>query len=167
MGGFVRAKTWLEKKEVVRSQSPFGQLPGWDLRSFIVKEGDDLRKEVLAVQLLRFCQRVFQLEGLDIFLKPYQILNTGYRAGLVEFLEGAQSVDRIKKTLPRGASLKQFFELTFGESYSFIHAKAAQNFARSLVGYSLFTYLVQVKDRHNANILIDEVRASESEKQSV
>lgn len=71
--------------------------------------------------------------------------STGAQAGLVEFLEGAESVDRIKKALPRGLGLKSYFELTFGESYSFFYAKAVQNFVRSLVGYSLLTYLVQVR----------------------
>ena len=33
--------------------------------------------------------------------------------------------------------------------------KAQDNFLRSLVGYSLVCYILQVKDRHNANILID------------
>lgn len=65
-------------------------------------------------------------------------------------------MDKIKKSLPKGLGLKQYFELSFGESYSFIYAKAVKNFVRSLVGYSLLTYVVQVKDRHNANILFDE-----------
>ena len=115
-----------------------------------------MRKEVLAMQLIQFCKKVFEWEGLDIYLKPYQILSTGLQAGLVEFLEGTQSVDRIKKGLPRGFNaLKDHFELNFGESYSFVYAKALQNFVRSLAGYSLVTYIVQVKDRHNANILVD------------
>jgi len=127
------------------------------------------------------------MEGLDIYLRPYQILSTGAQAGLVEFLQGAESVDKIKKTLqaqaqalllqqqqlqqpqPGGSTtsspstspavlptLKQYFELQFGESYSFFYAKAVKNFVKSLVGYSLLTYVVQVKDRHNANILFDE-----------
>lgn len=108
------------------------------------------------MQLIQFCKKVFEWEGLDIYLKPYQILSTGLHAGLVEFLEGTQSVDRIKKGLPRGFNaLKDHFELNFGESYSFVYAKALQNFVRSLAGYSLVTYIVQVKDRHNANILVD------------
>ena len=69
--------------------------------------------------------------------------------------------------------LKDYFEDKFGPSYSPRFAKAVDNFVRSLVGYSLatfvlqvtynirddyycFNYLLQVKDRHNANILIDE-----------
>jgi hypothetical protein len=70
--------------------------------------------------------------------------STGAQAGLVEFLADAESVDKIKKTLPKGMGLKQYFELNFGESYSFFYAKAVKNFVKSLVGYSLFTYLVQV-----------------------
>ena len=34
---------------------------------------------------------------------------------------------------------------------------AQDNFLRSLVGYSLVCYILQVKDRHNANILIDRL----------
>jgi hypothetical protein len=63
----------------------------------------------------------------------------------MEYLEGAESVDKIHKTLPRGMALKQYFELNFGESYSLFYAKAVKNFVRSLVGYSLLTYLVQVR----------------------
>ena len=82
--------------------------------------------------------------------------STGAQAGLVEFLNDADSIDKIKKTLPKGMGLRQYFELNFGESYSVYHAKAVKNFVRSLVGYSLLTYVVQVKDRHNANILVDQ-----------
>ena len=84
--------------QLIRSTSPFGHLPGWKLKSFIVKSGDDLRKEILAMQLIEYCKTVFEMEGMDLFLRPFQIISTGYQAGLVEFIEGAKSIDRIKKT---------------------------------------------------------------------
>jgi hypothetical protein len=157
MRGIVRPKTWEEKKSLIQSLSPFGKLPGWTLRSFIVKSGDDLSKEILAIQIIEYCVKIFQQEGIDIYLRPYQIVNTGFQAGLVEFLEGAISIDRIKKLKPnKSMTLPEYFSLHFGDSYSFIYAKAIQNFVKSLVGYSLMTYLAQVRDRHNANLLIDQ-----------
>lgn len=40
--------------------------------------------------------------------------------------------------------------------YSPIFGAALQNFIRSLAGYCLVTYLLQVRDRHNANIMIQD-----------
>ena len=35
--------------------------------------------------------------------------------------------------------------------------EAQKNFVESLAGYSLYNYLFNVKDRHNANIMIDSM----------
>lgn len=48
---YVRPKTWQERKAIIRASSPFGNLAGWDMKSFIVKSGDDLRKEVIVGRL--------------------------------------------------------------------------------------------------------------------
>lgn len=53
-------------------------------------------------------------------------------------------------------SLRTYYVKTFGGSVkSKIFKKARKAFVRSLAGYSLLCYLLQIKDRHNANILID------------
>lgn len=83
---FSLGKSWEDKKALVRSLSAFGHLQNWNLRSFIVKSGDDLRKEILAMQVIEFCQKIFQMEGLDIILRPYQIISTGYQAGSISFM---------------------------------------------------------------------------------
>ena len=59
----------------------------------------------------------------------------------------------MKKSFPVGAqwSLNDFYKRYFYEQYE----EAQKNFVESLAGYSIFNYLLQVKDRHNANILID------------
>ncbi len=160
----VQAKTHADHKAVLRANSPFGHLPGWDVASFVVKSGDDVNKEILAMQLIAHMQSVFRAEGLDIYLKPYQILSTGYQSGLIEYLEGTHSIDRIKKSASGGASstssggglisLKDHFEFSFGPSYNFVHAKAVQNFVKSLVGYSLVTYLLQVCELHRNRCVV-------------
>ncbi|VDO83656.1 unnamed protein product, partial [Onchocerca flexuosa] len=52
------------------------------------------------------------------------------------------------------ALLTHFFE-TFGPPSSEAFLFAQQNFVRSCAGYSLACYFLQVKDRHNGNILLD------------
>jgi phosphatidylinositol kinase/protein kinase (PI-3 family) len=43
---------WEKKKERIRRASKWSSNPDWDLRSMIVKSGDDCRQEHLAVQLV-------------------------------------------------------------------------------------------------------------------
>ena len=42
-----------------------------------------------------------------------------------------------------------------GNTHNISFEQAQDNFLRSLVGYSLVCYILQIKDRHNANILLD------------
>mmetsp|Transcript_23323 Transcript_23323/g.17750 ORF Transcript_23323/g.17750 Transcript_23323/m.17750 type:complete len:119 (+) Transcript_23323:1316-1672(+) len=51
--------------------------------------------------------------------------------------------------------LKDFFRLNFGKTASQEHVRSVKNFCDSLAAYSLVCYVLQIKDRHNANILID------------
>ena len=44
-----------------------------------------------------------------------------------------------------------FYEKYFADDYE----TAQKNFVESLAGYAIFSYLFNVKDRHNGNILID------------
>jgi Phosphatidylinositol 3- and 4-kinase len=52
----------------------------------------------------------------------------------------------IKKSCPDVPTLKEYFDFSYGAPYSIVHQKAVQNFVKSLVGYSLITYLLQVSN---------------------
>ena len=62
-------------------------------------------------------------------------------------------MDQIKRKT--GLSLKQFYLEYFGNEKKKKYQQAIKNFIRSLAGYSLVCYFLQIKDRHNGNILID------------
>lgn len=127
----------------------------WTLKSLIVKANDDVRQEVLALQLMSRLQEIFSgVDDLPIFLRPYEIFVTSRDSGLIELVPDTISLDSLKKKFPSPEwDLGTFFRKYFAEKDGL---EAAQKcFAESLAGYSIFTYLFNVKDRHNGNILLD------------
>jgi len=55
-----------------------------------------------------------------------------------------------KKLSSKKMTLKDFFDFYYKDN----KVDAKRNFMKSLAGYSLITYFLQVKDRHNGNILL-------------
>ncbi|CDR95103.1 1-phosphatidylinositol 4-kinase, putative [Babesia bigemina] len=72
--------------------------------------------------------------------------------GIVGFISGTISRHNIGKEY--GGTLEDYFLLKFGPRGSPQFDKAMENFVNSLAGYSLLCFLLQVKDRHNGNLLI-------------
>ncbi|CAA7271686.1 unnamed protein product [Cyclocybe aegerita] len=160
----VFSESWSAKKNRIRQGSPYGHLANWDCVSVIVKTGGDLRQEQLAVQLIREFAGIWAEEKCACWVKYFRILITGGSSGLIETITDAVSIHSIKKAeyakrLAKGqlghVTLLDHFVSTYGESSSAKFVRAQNNFAKSLAGYSIVTYLLQVKDRHNGNILID------------
>ena len=137
-------------------RSPFGQLKTWDIVRIIVKSGDDLRQEQLAMQIISFFKQTFVSKKLGLWLYAYEILATGTDCGILECVPDAMSIDGVKRILGQGNnSLYDYFLSEFGDPNSKRFKRARRNFMKSLAGYSLLCYILQIKDRHNGNILID------------
>ncbi|KZP11963.1 hypothetical protein FIBSPDRAFT_799570 [Athelia psychrophila] len=160
----VFSESWASKKSRIRNASPYGHLANWDCISVIVKTGGDLRQEQLAVQLIHEFEQIWQEEKCGCWVRYFRILITGGTSGLIETITDAVSIHSIKKTeyarrLAEGrlghVSLFDHFKATYGDPSSAKFARAQRNFARSLAGYSVVTFLLQIKDRHNGNILVD------------
>lgn len=175
-------ESFLAKKNRIRAQSPFAESIGpdrWDLLSAIFKGGDDLRQEVLAMQFITAFDRIFRAAKLPLFLKPYSVVITSVDSGLIETIGDAVSIDGLKKRLfPHWTCLTDFYAAYWGGcelqgiidgqdeflkkypcDYGLVTYQAAlRNFVESMAAYSLVTWFLQIKDRHNGNIMISRVR---------
>ena len=147
-------KSFKQQAERIRKASPYGSLKTWALIHVIVKSGDDLRQEQLAMQMISFFLQTFQAKKLKLWLYAYDIIATGPDCGILECVPDAISIDALKKATDR-ATLLDHFNTQYGEEDSRESKKARKEFMKSLAGYSLLCFILQIKDRHNGNILLD------------
>ncbi|KPI85778.1 putative phosphatidylinositol 4-kinase [Leptomonas seymouri] len=137
----------------VRRLSSWGAHPNWSMNAMIVKAGDDLRQEELALQLIYVFQSIWQEAGLTCSVKPYVALPTSADCGLLEVVDDSSSIDGIKKAL-RVSSIYNFFLKAYDGEDSIWYREAQQSFVESMAGYSIVSYILQIKDRHNGNLMI-------------
>jgi len=81
---------------------------------------------------------------------------TGEDEGILECVPDTVSLSEAKERYQKAGygSLLSFFKAAYGEPNTAGFREAQDRFLKSLVGYSLLCYMLQVKDRHNANILL-------------
>ena len=78
---------WEYKSEGIKKESPYNEFPSYRIRQVIVKGGDDLRQEIIAMQLIKKFQIVFKKEGTSLFLKAYEIVVINSSSGIIGSLE--------------------------------------------------------------------------------
>ena len=74
--------------------------------------------------------------------------------GFIEVVQDCDSRDQIGKTYE--TDLYDYFVCTFGQEESNEFREARKNFIESLAAYAIISYILQIKDRHNGNILVDK-----------
>ena len=147
----------LETQEArLKYQSQYGYLSSYKVCKVLIKSGEDLRQEQFASQLINEFAQIFKIEEVDCYLYPYEIISTGNNAGIIEVCPNSISLDELKHktSFDQNNTLKTFYENYFGKG-SKKYKRAVRNLVRSLAGYSLVCYFLQIKDRHNGNILIN------------
>ena len=152
----VFGETFKQKERKLKKTSLFGNLDSHKIFRCIFKTHEDLRQEQFATQLINEFFQIFKLEKTGCWLNTYEIISTGNDAGLVEMVNDSVSLDQLKQKIHH-ASLHDFYLYNYGngDTNSIGYKNAMNNYIASLAGYSLVCYFLQIKDRHNGNILID------------
>ena len=152
----VFGESFKQKGKNIKKNSLFGKLNSHKIFRCIIKTHEDLRQEQFATQLINEFYQIFQLEHTGLWLNTYEIISTGNDSGLVEMVNDSLSLDQLKHKV-ESISLSDFFLHYFGNGNpnSHLYKQAIKNYIASLAGYSLVCYFLQIKDRHNGNILID------------
>lgn len=145
---------WLQFKRAdpsTLSKDPIG---------IIFKDGDDLRQDMLILQILLIMESIWETESLDLCLLPYGCISTGNRIGMIEIVKDATTIANIQQSVvgSTGAFKDEIL-------YQWLRDKcvsedkfqqAVERFLYSCGGYCVATYVLGIGDRHNDNIMITE-----------
>jgi len=125
----------------------------------LYKIGDDLRQDALTLQLVGCMEALWQQTcGLDLLLRPYRCVATGYERGVVELVRDAKTTAEIQLNYGRGPS--GAFRDGVVSAYLEHHnqrnnfEQARNSFIRSCAGYCVATHVLGVGDRHADNIMV-------------
>lgn len=119
----------------------------------IFKVGDDCRQDVLALQIIAMFKNIFTSVGLTLYLFPYRVTATAPGCGVIDVVPNATSRDEMGRA--KVNDLLDFFVAKYGGEDTIEFQRARLNFIQSMAAYSVACYILQVKDRHNGNIMID------------
>ncbi|CAE6494869.1 unnamed protein product [Rhizoctonia solani] len=119
----------------------------------IFKVGDDCRQDVLALQIIAMFKNIFTDIGLMLYLYPYRVTATGPGRGVIDVVPNSTSRDEMGRA--KINDLMAFFVSKYGTPDTIAFQKARLNFIQSMAAYSVACYILQIKDRHNGNIMID------------
>ena len=122
--------------------------------SSIFKVGDDCRQDVLALQLICLFKNIFISAGLDLYTFPYRVVATAPGCGVIEVIP--RSISRDMMGREKVNSLFDWFLAEFGPEDGVEYQKAQREFVKSLAAYSVIMFILQIKDRHNGNIMFDK-----------
>ncbi|ETO25501.1 Phosphatidylinositol 3- and 4-kinase family protein, partial [Reticulomyxa filosa] len=127
----------------------------------LFKSGDDLRQDILTLQMLYIMDELWLRKNLDLRMKPYGVIATAENVGLVELILNCKTANDIHTDAGtyRGSFDKkthlQYLERCHPPKND-LHAyhKAREYYARSCAGYSVSTWILGIGDRHPSNIMI-------------
>ena len=128
-------------------------------KKLIFKIGDDLRQDVLTIQMLKIMDKLWLDNNLDLKLITYKVCPTEINAGYIECVD-AKELSQIQNqggvggALDRDSIIKYFIGINLSDDNNNLINNKTDNFIKSLAGYCVATCVLGVADRHSSNVMI-------------
>ncbi|CAI2345544.1 unnamed protein product [Caenorhabditis sp. 36 PRJEB53466] len=152
----------------------------------IFKNGDDLRQDMLVLQVLEVMDNIWKAANIDCCLSPYAVLPMGEMIGIIEVVPNCRTIFEIQcgsgivNTAVRGIdpnfmnkwirkkcgleeekkkdkkTVPTDLDAAANAQATKKYFESVDRFLYSCVGYSVSTYIMGIKDRHSDNIMLTE-----------
>ncbi|XP_069594558.1 phosphatidylinositol 4-phosphate 3-kinase C2 domain-containing subunit alpha isoform X1 [Ranitomeya imitator] len=139
-------------KVVMVNADPMGE----EIHSMF-KVGEDLRQDMLALQMIKIMDKLWLQDGLDMRMVIFKCLSTGTDRGLVELVLSSETLRKIQVEYGLTGSFKDKPLAEWLRKYNPSeeeYEKASENFIYSCAGCCVATYVLGICDRHNDNIML-------------
>eukprot|EP01129_Flabellula_baltica_P007522 TRINITY_DN2937_c0_g1_i3.p1 TRINITY_DN2937_c0_g1~~TRINITY_DN2937_c0_g1_i3.p1 ORF type:complete len:1179 (-),score=257.23 TRINITY_DN2937_c0_g1_i3:21-3557(-) len=131
-----------------------------DNYAVIFKSGDDLRQDILTMQMFGIMDKLWKDEGLDLGMNLYKVVATGYNVGMIQVVKNSKTIAKIQKEA--GGATKVFNKKPLKNWLESMNPdpeqmnSAVDAFVRSSAAYCVATYVIGIGDRHNDNIMVTD-----------
>jgi Phosphatidylinositol 3- and 4-kinase/Phosphoinositide 3-kinase family, accessory domain (PIK domain)/Phosphoinositide 3-kinase C2/PI3-kinase family, ras-binding domain len=137
--------------------------PDGDNITVMFKSGDDLRQDILTLQMLQLMDALWLAEGLDLRMKPYTCVSTGVDedgegVGMIEIVQNAATLGHVQRSYGgrTGALQDNVVSMYLDENNTDdkTRQQATDNFVRSCAGYCMASNALGLGDRHSDNVMV-------------
>lgn len=148
------------KKPLILSFKPADPFCNDNIK-MMIKVNDDLRQDMITMQILNVMHQLWEKEGLNMRMKTYSVLATGDNEGIIEIVPNAVTISSIQK---QKGKLKGVYQNDIISEWLDKQSKASgirkevqiENFKYSMAGYIVATYVLGIGDRHCSNMMIQK-----------
>ena len=122
----------------------------------LFKAGDDLRMDIVTLQLFKIMQTLWYKNHLNLKMSLYNVISTGDMEGMLEVVTNSATVAQIHKE--QGGSIQSFkrdsLKNWIGKTKECSIEECHNNFLLSNVAYCCATFVLGIGDRHSDNIML-------------
>ena len=124
----------------------------------LFKVGDDLRQDQLTLQIMKVMEHLWRKEGVDLHMRCYGVLPTGFNQGFIEVVPNAITEQALQQE--RGTFSGIWDQTTLLDYLCKMNQTeqnqqvAKENFMYSSAGYAVATCVLGIADRHPGNIML-------------